>query len=357
MNGINISGIQQIGIGVANMHQAWGWYKKYFGIDIRVFEEAAPAELMLPYTGGKPRTRHAALSVNLQGGGGFEIWQYTDRIPEAPKFKLQLGDFGIFSAKIKCKDIKATYDWYKLEGLNVVGEICKVGDKELFYVCDPYNNLFQLVSASTWFKDEKKLTGGVYGAVIGVTNMQRSMDFYKKILGYDKIVSDQTDVFTDFKAIAGGEGKFRRVILTHSQPRSGAFSVLFGDSQIELVQALDRKPEKIFKDRLWGDLGFIHLCFDMTGMAVMREECKKSGCPFTVDTGDSFDMGEASGAFSYIEDPDGTLIEFVETHKLPIVKKLGFYMSLRKRDPKKPLPKWMLFAMGMNRAKDIEFVP
>ena len=43
--------------------------------------------------------------------------------------------------------------------------------------------------------------------------------------------------------------------------------------------------------------------------------------------------------FSYIEDPDGTLIEFVETHKLPIIEKLGWYMKLKGRDPKKSLPK------------------
>jgi catechol 2,3-dioxygenase-like lactoylglutathione lyase family enzyme len=353
MKEINISGIQQIGVGVARMHEAWAWYKKYFGMDIRVFEEAAPAELMLPYTGGQPQTRHAALAVNLQGGGGFEIWQYTSRIPEAPKFEIQLGDLGIFSAKIKCKDIKATYNWYKSEGLRVLGKIEKPGDKELFYVCDPYNNIFQLVSANTWFKSEGKNTGGAYGAIIGVTEMDRSIKFYNEILGYDKIISDQTGNFEDLKSLPGGSGQFRRVILTHSKTRYGAFSVLFGDSQVELVQALDRTPAKIFADRFWGDLGFIHLCFDINGMALMREKCKNAGCPFTVDTGDTFDMGEASGAFSYIEDPDGALIEFVETHKLPIVKKLGFYLSLRKRDPKKTLPRWMLYAMSMNRAKDI----
>ena len=41
----------------------------------------------------------------------------------------------------------------------------------------------------------------------------------------------------------------------------------------------------------------------------LAEECKAKGFPFTVDTGDTFDMGEAAGAFSYTEDPDGTLIE------------------------------------------------
>ncbi len=80
-----ISGIQQIGIGVGNLREAWNWYRENFGMDIRVFEEDAVAELMLPYTGGQPQARHAALALNLQGGGGFEIWQYTKRIPVPPK--------------------------------------------------------------------------------------------------------------------------------------------------------------------------------------------------------------------------------------------------------------------------------
>ena len=53
-------------------------------------------------------------------------------------------------------------------------------------------------------------------------------------------------------------------------------------------------------------------------------------------------MGGHSGQFTYVEDPDGTWIEFVETHKIPIVKKLGWYLDTRKRPQGKPLPKWML---------------
>ena len=49
-------------------------------------------------------------------------------------------------------------------------------------------------------------------------------------------------------------------------------------------------------------------------------------------------MGEAAGHFSYIEDPDGTLIEFVETHRIPILKRFGIYLNLSKRkDKEKPV--------------------
>ena len=62
-------------------------------------------------------------------------------------------------------------------------------------------------------------------------------------------------------------------------------------------------------------------------------------------------MGDAAGHFSYIEDPDGTLIEFVETHKVPIMKKFGLFINLKNRNPLKPLPNWMIKSMKMNRVK------
>ena len=43
-----ISGIQQVGIGVANVHEAFKWYRQHFGMDVPMFEEAAEAALMLP---------------------------------------------------------------------------------------------------------------------------------------------------------------------------------------------------------------------------------------------------------------------------------------------------------------------
>ena len=67
----NIAGIQQVGIGVENLYEAWKYYIGLFQMDVRILEDNKVAELMLPYTGGKPQRRHAAIAVNMQGGGGF----------------------------------------------------------------------------------------------------------------------------------------------------------------------------------------------------------------------------------------------------------------------------------------------
>lgn len=262
-----ISGIQQVGIGVSNVKEAWKWYRENFGMDIRIFEESAVASLMLPYTGGEPRKRHAALAMNLQGGGGFEIWQYTERIPSAPPTAIQIGDLGIYSTKIKSRNVKITFDNFKKKNLSISNIGLDPDGNEHFFVNDPYGNVFQIVEGYSWFsRDRKKTTGAAYGVIIGVTNIEQAKKLYSEILGYDYVVYDNTGVFEDLKYLPGGNRKFRRVLLQHSLPRLGFLSRILGSSEIELVQLINENPQKIFKDRFWGDLGFIHLCYDIQGM-------------------------------------------------------------------------------------------
>jgi len=352
-----ISGIQQIGIGVRNVEQAWKWYRENFGTDIRIFEDSAEASFMLPYTGGQPRKRHAALTINMQGGSGFEIWQYTERTPEAPKFEVKAGDLGIYAVKIKCKNVKATRDLF-LRRNHKVSDIVKCPKgHEYFFLVDPFGNMFQVVSSTNWFMDDHKPTGSACGAIIGVSDINKSLKVYSEILGFDQVIYDVQGIQPDFSFLPGGNSHFRRVLLRHRVPRKGAFSKLFGESQIELIQINGSKRGRIFEGRYWGDLGFIHLCFDMNGMDKLRTSCESKGFPFTVDSrngthGNSFDMGEAAGHFSYIEDPDGTLIEFVETHKVPILKKLGWYLNLQNRNPEKALPDWIVKSLRFSRLKD-----
>jgi len=352
-----ITGIQQVGIGIPNVQEAFTWYRQNFGMDIPIFEEAAEAELMLPYTGGQPRSRHAILAVNLQGGSGFEIWQYTSRTPVGPDFEPQFGDLGIYIAKIKCRNAQAAYDFLKGKGADILGEVKQdPAGKGHFFVRDPYGNIFQVIEFDSWFTSGSHPTGGPCGVTIGVSDIEKARTLYSDILGYDKVEYDTEGTHADFTDLPGGEQTARRVLLSHSKLRTGGFSRVFGPSVIELVQVSGRAPRKIFKNRFWGDLGFIHLCFDIINMSALRQECEEKGYPFTVDSetalGKTFDMGEAAGSFSYIEDPDGTLIEFVETFKVPLVKKLGWYLDMRKRNPAKPLPDWMMKALRFSRVKD-----
>ena len=344
-----ISGIQQIGVGTVDFRKSWNWYIDMFGIDIRILEDDTVAERMLPYTGGKPQKRHACIAVNLQGGGGFEIWQYSDRKPEPCPFEIAVGDLGIFAAKLNCRDVLSFHKEISAKWNDCTEPEMLPDGSPCFYIKDLYGNTFQIIENKEVFIEQHRLTGGMAGAVIGVTDMERSLRFYKEVLGYDTVKCDFTGPYSNHDIMPEARKRCRRVILTAPKLK-GAFAELFGYSEIELVQALEHTPRKIYGGRYWGDPGFIQICFDVTGMDAMKKFCAEKGHPFTVDScpdGETFDMGDASGRFAYIEDPDGTLVELVETGKVPIVKKLGFGIDMTKRNPSKPLPKILFRLMGL----------
>ena len=333
-----ICGIQQLGIGVNDFVEAWKWYYDIFGYDVKIVDDEGVAERMLPYTGGKPQPRRSGIAVNLRGGGGFEIWQPKGRELNYQKEPVKLGDLGILIGKIKTGNIEAAYNTFINKGVDVISEIvaAPTGQRH-FFMKDLYGNLFQVEQDDYVFIDEKKTTGGANGAVIGVSDMEKSLPFYRQLLDYDKVVFDQTAVFDDLKALPNGEGRLRRVILERSKPIEGPLSQLMGTSHLELIQAIDAPGKKLYEGRYWGDPGFIHLCFDVRNMEAVKAQTEALGHPFVCDSGTDFGMGDADGHFTYVEDPDGTLIEFVETFKIPIAKKLGLYLNLKNKDDHKPL--------------------
>ncbi|MDP4222482.1 MAG: VOC family protein [Bacteroidota bacterium] len=359
MKSYQLGGIQQIGIGVKDLKEAWRWYISMLGMDCRIFEDEAEANLMLPFTAGQPRKRHAVLAINLQSGGGFEVWQHKGTVPEEIKEEIKIGDLGILMCKIKVKNMDEAYSFFMRGNAALLCKpVIDPAGKKAGYMKDPFGNMFQFVEGNNWFLNENKVSGGTYGAVIGVTDIDRSRAVYSDILGYDEVVYDKTGNFNDFAGLPGGNKEFRRVLLRRSVPFSGYFSRMFGQSEIELVSSVGTAGKRIFRDRIWGDPGFIHLCFDIFGMDELKKYCASVGFPFAVDSkqsrsGNSFDMGEAAGHFAYIEDPDGVLIEFVETHKIPVLKKLGWYINLKKRNSYKPLPDWILKTLKYSRVKKI----
>ncbi len=347
-----IYGIQQIGVGVDNADKAFEWYATRLGADVSVFEDENVATDMAQYMGGQPHKKKAILSMNMQGGSGYEIWQYLDRKPTKPKTDLKIGDLGINVAVIKSRNIKTTYDRLKSLGVNILTDIWEGPDlNKSFHIKDPYNNILRIKEFNSWYADNGHDIGGTCGCLIGVSDIATSLKLYSDILGYDQVVYDNNGVFPDLKDLPNGDCRFRRILLGHKHDRLGGFSKLFGESQIELIQNLDAIPQKVFADRYWGDIGFIHLCFDIRNMKALTKECSQKNFPFKVLSEESFDMGEANGHWGYIEDSDGTLIEFVETHKVPLIKQLGLNINLKKRDPNKPLPNWMIKAMGLKRVR------
>ena len=180
-----ITGIQQAGIGVSDAVQAKFLYRDLFGMNALIFEDKAAATLMTRYTGKQEHTRHAILSINMAGGGGFEIWQFTSREPQQPLHQPRLGDLGIFALKIKARDVKAAHSFFSTNKNVVVTHIMIApDDRPHFWLTDILGNHFEIVEGDEWFKKDNRICGGVVGAVIGVSDMEKINPFLQRLIGY-----------------------------------------------------------------------------------------------------------------------------------------------------------------------------
>src|SRR5690554_7871620 len=104
-NGYIISGIQQVGIGVENLYEAWEYYIELLNMDIRILEDNKVAELILPYTGGKPTLRHAAIAVHMQRAGVSVVWQSAERKPRPLAVVLHIGDLASLVRMLESRDV------------------------------------------------------------------------------------------------------------------------------------------------------------------------------------------------------------------------------------------------------------
>jgi catechol 2,3-dioxygenase-like lactoylglutathione lyase family enzyme len=347
-----INGLQHIGVAVSDMDRSLKFYRKNFGLDIPFFDSVQPAPLMDVYTRNKTITKRASMVVNLQGGCAIEVIRPTSFEPRKAPFQVKVGDLGIFITQLKCRDIRKMHGFLKNEKAPALTPISKhPTGRDTFYLEDPDGNIWQYLEGNNWYTNSGHLSGGVIGCTTGVSNMEKALRLYREVLGFDEMVFDKTGVFDDWKNLPAGNEKYRRVLLSQSAQPGGGFAKVTGKSYIELVQALDRKPNFIFEDRIWADTGFAHIGFDVKGMKALGEDLAKAGYPFTCDSNDALSMGQTKVHCTYIHDDDHTLIELIEVYKVPIIEKWGIFLNVEKRDPLKPLPDFMLKALRFSRVK------
>ncbi len=347
-----VNGMQHIGIAVSDMDRFLPLYRKLFGLDIPFFDSVQPAPLMKVYTHQDVITKRASMVLNLQGGCAVEMIQPTTFKARPNQNVFEWGDIGINSVIFKSRDVQYSQQVAKqcIENVAMVHE--RPDGRPAFYLQDPDNNWFQFTSDDRWYTNNGHHSGGVMGCTLGVSDIQRSMKLYADILGFDEVVYDETGIFQEWKTIPGGDATFRRVMLKPSKPVGGGFAKVTGTNYIELIQVMSRQPKKIFKGRIWGDLGFVHLGLDVKGMKELEKELTNQGFPFTCDSNDALNMGNTKVHCVYIDDPDGILIEMIEVYKVPIIEKWGVFLNVEKRDPLKPLPDFMLKALRFSRIKD-----
>ncbi|MFS0732028.1 VOC family protein [Microbacterium sp. 1P10UB] len=146
---------------------------------------------------------------------------------------------------------------------------------------------------------------------VGVSDMDASVRFYAG-LGFVDVVFDHTGDLGGLAQVTGHATTRARVVYLRS-----ATPTVLGRSGIKLVQILDRPQPPLPDGFAYGEPGVCEVCIHVKDYEEFHDGLVRSGHTVLMDPNDQIlEPYDTHCGLSYVEDPDGAKIEFIEWRSL-----------------------------------------
>jgi catechol 2,3-dioxygenase-like lactoylglutathione lyase family enzyme len=143
---------------------------------------------------------------------------------------------------------------------------------------------------------------------IGVTNLEKSLDFYRESMGFKRIVSDVAVWDRGICQVIGRSVKARIVYLENET----------GNGVVKLVQLLPLYDQEaghmsrpLASDRRWGDPGHLEVALEVSDVDSTYNTFEKEGLDILLSPQHWHIPGTLDGTYFYVRDPDGTFVEII----------------------------------------------
>ncbi len=334
-----IHGFQHAGIGVKDVRKSFAFYRNFLGFRVKLNDHEEELSQMEPIIGAVERM-HVIMAMNLSGGAALELVQHTSSKPLAIEGGINWHDIGYLSTGVKAYLIEELVEELSEKGLVMDTPVIEISAKKggiykIAFLKDPDGIPVELMETpETRFLTRKPRLGGFSHVTLGVTDIERSIDFYSNVMGFSEVLWEIEYPPEELSSITGGAA-YKEIMLERSAFTPGPLPLEGG--MIRLVQATDRKGKRIYEGRRWGDVGIMEMAFDVTDINGSFAEIADKGAELLCEP-TRIDMGSGSiGSFAYVKDPDDNIIELVEVEKLAflspalITPLLRFALAIRSR--------------------------
>jgi catechol 2,3-dioxygenase-like lactoylglutathione lyase family enzyme len=320
-----INGIQHIGIGVTDRDKAYLFYSDALGFSVPMSRHSGNCKGVLPLI-KKDEERKVVIALNSHGGGLVEIFQYTSKKPVPRPKEVDFSYNGCLFFGLKVKNVGKSLGIIERHGGERVTEPSAFTPKAeagwrtaMFLDTEGVQAmLLEYPGSGMGHGNGGSRIGGVEYVGIGVSDIEDSVEFYTRVLEYDKIVYRTEGTYPEWDPLFG-KGRFmKRALLRRSRNADGIFRHFLHGGMIELIQVEGNTGKHNFDGRKWGDIGFMEVAFDVTDIHETLEALKRKGVviaagPYVQDMGMN-----TKATFAYIRDPDGSLLEFADISRLPV---------------------------------------
>lgn len=303
-----VSGVHHVALGVADLEGMKSFYRDVLGFS-EVFAEFGDSEQEIMHEVARSSRVVFAGAILQQKAGGMllELIRMREPVPRPIRKDGRYGDIGVAKVTIAVSDIDRISR--RLKGRVPLCSAAKKavipewGDYRFVYCRDPEGNLVELAEFADGEIDED--FGGARSVGIAVTDLDRSIEFYRTLLGQEKTVIRSHTAFSGLlDEITGGERAQARSCLLSS---SGTV-----DGAVELFEVTRPRGRSIPFSVLWGDLGYLQVAFNCADVRGMVARGEKAGMEFlcspkVMEGG----IPDHPGEFVYGKDTDGIPVEFL----------------------------------------------
>lgn len=141
---------------------------------------------------------------------------------------------------------------------------------------------------------------GVHHTCITVSDLERSVEFYRDVLGLDLVMTEESERSGDDRAKGLGVAKAKVKLAV----------LRAGEAQVELIEYVTAKGRP--NDRGNNDAGAMHIAFQVEDIDVVYQRMLDQGVRFTSPPL-TVPAGPMEGwRWTYLYDPDGVSLELLQ---------------------------------------------
>ena len=302
-----VSGVHHVAIGVRDLETMRTFYSDLMGFT-EVFAEfgVSEQEIMREVTRSSQAVFSGAALQQTAGGIMLEFIQLVEPAPRPIRRTARYGDIGV--AKITIATADVPHVWRKLKDkVNFCSEpktavIPGQGDSQFVYCRDPEGNLVEIASGGP---GRGEMFGGAWSVGIAVSDLMRSLPFYRDFLGFNLAVQGAHDNFSGLvDEVSGAAGTRVRSCLLSADAQ--------GATTVELFETTGPRGRSIPFSTCWGDFGYLQAAFNCDDVHGVAADLEAAGVdllcsPKVMEGG----IPEHPGEFVYARDPDGIPVEFL----------------------------------------------
>lgn len=310
-----ITAFQHVGMGVRDTDRAYRFYRDLMGFRVKLSDKTSYLEEMAPVIGAVVEMR-ALMAMNVRGGAAIELIEHTSTRPQEPPQPVEWGDIGYLELGLKAFRLEDLYLDLKRKGVEFLTPVRTMdqenGKREKYaYLRDPDGLLVQLVEEEGGRRPE---VGGVRHVALGVRDLERSLSFYRKVMGFGETLYEFQGSLPEMEPVTGG--KETEVVFLEHRPEGESALPLLERALLKLVHTPRYRGKVIYEGRRWGDIGLMEMAFDVSDLPSTVNQVLARGAEL-YHPPTRVDMGSGTiGSFAYLKDPDGNMVELVEVEKV-----------------------------------------